>query len=237
VEFNSDINAGLRPNFITTSIEPARYRYRLTEMREPSDQLSIYNYTSELGGTSGILNCTLYNSYSANGMNWFTTPLNAVNSQGFPADRRVLAENIVALVLLPMLSPQDDPTGTALCPNYTYDSSLTDANNDPMVSGSTNWKNQLPPVIQVTMVAVDEISFKRLQSGTSPPANLAGDSPAASLFLTAGANIYTSSAQHPGYAQDLAALEAALQADKLNYRVFSTEVIIKGAKWSRAETQ
>ena len=61
------------------------------------------------------------------------------------------------------LSPQEDATETRLAPQYSYDS--TAANLDPTI----NPKNQLPPVVQLTVVAVDEATFGRIQAGAVPP--------------------------------------------------------------------
>jgi len=227
IEFSSDTDAtvNLRPSFLNTAamqaVLPPRYRYRLIEMREPSDQLTLYQYTSGLGSSGTTLNCNTYN-----GTQWFSTP------RSTNTNHHVLAENIVALVIIPMLSPQDDPTGTALCPNYTYDSNPTVTNSNSVL----NTKNQLPPVVQITMVAVDETTFRRVQKLNMPPANFTNTT-LDNLFTVQGSNLYTNTAAQPGYAKDLATLETALQADRLNYRVFTTNVSIKGAKWSRAETQ
>ena len=140
--------------------QPAqRFRFRVMELMEPSDSLSLYKYTS---GS---------NSYT--GATWFTDPLGLS-----PRPVHVLAENIVALVLMPKLSVGDiaglnaaggtygdtSLVGTGAADDYLYDSTgtnmpsanLKDANLDPV--------NQLPPVVQVTMVAVDETSANLLQA-------------------------------------------------------------------------
>ncbi len=224
IEFNSDIaNA---PTFVSSlSTFVPRYRFRLVEMMEPSESLSVYKYTN---GNVGLT------SSQPSGMNWFTDPLNAGSYS------RVLAENIVALVITPKLSPQDQiaaaPGGTGgdglLAPNYSYDSTSTgQAQSAPnaTVAGILNSRNQLPPLIQVTMVAVDETSYKRFQ-GTS---TTAPDLGLGTLFQTVGD---TTNPSNPGYAQDLQTLENTLQAQKLNYRVFSTTISVKSAKWSSSQT-
>ena len=194
VDFGSDQD--MRPGFLGPKI-PLRYRFRLYELMEPSESLSLYKYTS--------------GRPSFNAKNWFTDPLKITPSTARPT--RVLGENIIALILLPKLSPQEDATESRLAPQYAYDSTATNA--DPTI----NPKNQLPPVVQVTLVAVDEATFNRMQTGaTAPDLGLSG------LFTEAR-----------NYHQDLATLEAALQSRKLNYRVFSTNVSIRGAKWSREQ--
>lgn len=189
VEFNSD--AGLIPSALqnVVSLKP-RYRFRLMEFLEPSNALSIYQYTSGNPAYSG--------------KDWLANACKPLGS----APVHVLAENIVALILLPRLSQEQDPAGTALAPRYGYDS----ANGT-----NATTKNQLPPIVQLTMVAIDEPSALRLAAlnGTNAPA----------LF---DENLFTEVTR---YSDDLRAMEAALIARKLNYRIFTTTVTIRAAQW------
>ncbi len=231
IEFSDDSN--LRPPFISAMVKPPplRNRFRLMEMLEPSQSFSLYGLEAAAGGNT---------SYSLK--TWFTNPLGIVGATG--RDVRVLAENILALVLIPKLTPQDENAltpppaqpGTALSPTYVYDSTLPYNGNTPPAQANAaalDPKNQLPPVIQVTMVAVDETSFGRFQgSSATLPASLG----LANLFTSAtGVGSLTDPSQ-PGYAQDLQTLQATLVANRLTYRVFTTEVSLKGAKWSRDQT-
>ena len=144
----------------------------------------------------------------------------------------MLAENVVALIILPKLSPGDQAAGSytdsSLAPNYTYDSTLPGAGStDPNLDSQT----QLPPLVTVTIVAVDETSYSRFQgTSTAMPTNLTPNS----LFQNAGD---TKDATNAGFARDLQTLEGNLQVDHLSYRVFTTDVSIKSAKWSRSQVQ
>jgi len=214
IEFNKDPS---RPWFITDAMTPPRYRYRLMELMCPSEKMPLYKYTS------GVANYVTHE--------WFTDLVNPPTS-GTAAYSHALAENIVALVILPKLSPQDEnkltppPTGanfgTSLAPYFSYDSTQTNAN------AALNPKNQLPPILQVTMVAVDEVSYSRAQSGTT----------ALDLGLTPLFSDATKYATQPGppvTQGDLDKLQANLRAKKINYRVFTTEISLKAAKWSRSQ--
>jgi uncharacterized protein (TIGR02599 family) len=133
-----------------------------------------------------------------------------------------LAENVVALVILPTLTP-DDVTAdqnaglpSVIATNYDYDSGN---------SGDTNSYNQLPPEVDVTMVVIDEASALKLGNTTTPP------------NLTQG-SAFTNYTQ---YASDLTNLENNLSAITgnaagnhipLHFRVFHTEVALVSAKWS-----
>ena len=213
IEFNSEES---RPSFLSSLIPPPRYRFRLMEMMEPSESLTLYNYTS---GNPALA------SSDPNGKNWFTTPLTST-----PTEAHVLAENIVALIILPKLSAADmTAAGTsqtgALAPTYSYD---TTSVGQGTTNSALNSYNQLPALLQLTMVAVDESSYLRLQgtSTTAPDLGLNG------LFQNVGDTVNPA---NPGYAQDLQTLENKLQSLKLSYRVFTTTVSIKSAKWSLAQ--
>lgn len=180
-----------------------RYRYRLMEMMQPSEELGIYSYTSGLPSSAP--------QYT--GKEWFTDSLSTANP---PV--RALAENVIAMIIIPKLSQKEDPTGIKLAPNYAYDSS------PHTTSGKQDYsENQLPPVVQITLVAIDETSANRITNGASPPA-FGGT--LNTLFKTAA-----------NYDADMKTLQDTLSNDKINFRVFTTNVIIRGAKWSNlAET-
>ena len=219
LEWNSD--KASRPAFLPASF-PEHYRFRLMEMMEPSEKLTIYQYTSGLTGTTA-------KNLTYTGKEWFTTPL------AVAAQQRVVSDNIVALIILPRLSVSDEqqlikagtltnplPLGSNLAPNYSYDTTDTsqaDANLNP--------HNQLPPEVLVTMVAVDEATFGRLQGSSATMPDYTKN-----LFQTAGD---LSNKANAGYAQDLDKLQTALQNAHLNYRIFSTTVSLKAAKWSRSQ--
>jgi uncharacterized protein (TIGR02599 family) len=185
------------------------------ELMQPANSLSIYQYTSGKDGSGKPKNLTY------TGKEWFSDAFNPPAT----APVHVLAENVVALVILPKLSSQEDPDGTRLAPNYRYDS--TETSTDPTI----NPKNQLPPVVQITMVALDEKSAVRLEQthGTTMP----------DFGLNMG-SLFVNASQYEG---DLTvdpddgttSLEEGLIDQNLNYRIFTTNVSIRGAKWSTEE--
>ena len=207
IEFGDD--SAQRPAIVTTAITPLRYRYRLCEMMQPTNALTIYGGTGGNSGTSG--------NPSYAGKDWFSVAMNLPDTATNPARPvHVLAENIIALIILPKLSQTEDLTGTALAPTYLYDSTAKNTNAE------LNPKNQLPPVVEVTMVAIDEGSAIRLAQGqgaTMPDFGLNG--------------LFTNASQMDA---DLNTLETTLASKHINYHVFSTNVAIKGAKWSRDES-
>jgi uncharacterized protein (TIGR02599 family) len=195
LDFEED--AAFLPSFL-----PSKKRIRLLEFCEPSDTLSVYRYTSGAASAADRVS-----------RNWFTEPLAVANPP-----IQIVAENIVALVLLPLLPNTDRILGgyteTSLAPTYLYDSTAKVA--DP----NLNPRNQLPPLIQVTMVAIDEASASRI--GESGHARI----------LDAVASLFQSASE---YAKDLKSLEEELKSLGVSYRVFTTQVVLKGAKWSRSQ--
>jgi uncharacterized protein (TIGR02599 family) len=227
------------PGFITAGGSvPKRWRTRLMEFMQPSEQMSLYD--------------PITNSYE-----WFTVGL---TSPARPV--RVLAENVLTLIILPKLSKADEdyrtsqqnPQAAMLSPYYVYDSTLT---LNPGAGGSDtgviNPKNQLPPILTVTMVAIDERSAEKLAdkycqgaiqgSATSSQAAMGLDIAAGKVGVNYG-NLFTDAMRleddintsQPGDG-DLYDLERILTNEGCTYRVFTSNVSVRGAKWSRIQTK
>jgi len=226
-----------RPGYDTTM---TRYRYRLYEFLQSSDSLQNYNTSA-----SGQLFSTWGSGLIRN--DWHNT--------GIPSMSFVLGENIIALIILPKLSVQDElaaetaysintattPLGTALAPQYNYDSSCTGQGGTLYTTATStashppgttqypllNSLNQMPPVFQVTMVAIDEASALKLGNTTTAPNATLG---LTGLFLNAAS--YQSDLQT--LENNLAALPGNAAGNKipLNFRVFQTDVAVRGAKWT-----
>ena len=228
LEIGSD--ADKFPAFLQKVVTP-RKRYRLMELMEPSEKLSVYKFQNDI-----------------NNRQWFSQSISGTGITG-ARPVRVLAENIVALIILPRLSLADEKRISTtippvLSPAYNYDSTVTPpASQNPskpptLIQSLLNSKNQLPPVVQVIMVAIDEPSAKRLEDlynsdpymgiGTNP------DPVSGSILFTDPAKLNDTSAGGKG---DLTRLQDLLSSTKnpnnrASYRVFSSNVNIRGAKWS-----
>lgn len=206
IEFGDDI--AQRPDFFANLPNPPApvRRYRLMQAIQPSEDLTIYNYTADNPGLK---------SGDADGLRWLTDTLGSA--------RRVVAENIIALVILPKLGAADQQqngySDGSLAPDYLYDSTIGRA--DPALNSSS----QLPPVVEITVVAVDDRSYARFQGDSTAPGNLG----LGSLFQSVGD---TTNAANPGYARDLKTLGETLTQNGIDYRVFKVTVPIKSARWS-----
>ncbi len=191
------------PSFLSATTVPTRYRYRLMQFTQPTEYLSIYD-TQTQGASAPAYN------------QWFLGPLAQDLASSSPTSISQLAQNVVALIILPKLSTADQVGASALAPNYDYDSRN---------SANTTTYNQLPPIVQVTMVALDETSAFKLGNTATPPNLTAGAS------FTTAANMDT----------DMATLESNLSASAgnaagnhvpLHFEVFQSNVALQSAKWS-----
>ncbi|SDU29356.1 Verru_Chthon cassette protein C [Verrucomicrobium sp. GAS474] len=185
------------PSFLQ-NLTKVRYRYRLLEFLQPTDSFALYTTPSSGSNPS---------AYEA----WFRSFLPPAVSRT-KAPLRVLAENIVALVVLPQLSPLD--SGTELSPAYSYDSRAGNI--------QTATYNQLPPLLRVVMIALDEPSAQRL----SPD----GESTQPGVVTAALNGRFQSSSQLNA---DIASVTRAFDENHLSYRVFDSVIAIRGAKWSQ----
>jgi uncharacterized protein (TIGR02599 family) len=128
------------------------------------------------------------------------------------SDSHPVADNIIALVILPQ--DPDEPIDY-ITPDYVYDSRL-DEKDDPQPVTA----NQLPPAFQVVMIAIDEDSAMRMETGSAEP----------SVISTALAGKFVDVTE---LQQDISAIESALIDANIQYRTFTNSVAIRESKWSK----
>jgi len=180
--FGSETNL---PALLQTVIQP-KYRYRLFQWTEPTDQLQVY--------------------LASQGNDWFTQALAADKEKS--ANVSPLGENIIGLCLV-----AEYPKATGGWERtFLYDSRS---------AATPEARNQLPPQLQVALVAIDEASAARLAAryGSSPPPV----GPPEGTF------------EDPDkFGDDLAAWEDALSAadPPVRCRVFRTTIQIPNSRWS-----
>ncbi len=145
--------------------------------------------------------------FTATGDGWFTDP----TLSGFAMP---VADNVIALIIRPQDPSQNPPTD--ITPDYSYD-----ANSNAMVTPQIPTAKQLPPVLQVTMVAIDEVSAKRLDTGSST----------APAVITSALNGKFQTVTN--YAKDISNLESALTAAHIPYKIFSSNVPLRESKWTK----
>lgn len=178
----------LRPAFLTVvpNAPANETRFRLMHFLQPSERFSVYN---------------------APGTTWFSGALAA----GDPPVEE-LAANVIALVVLPRASVGDASQNGSqpLSPDYEYDSRSTSGS----AVAQSPTQNQLPPLVEVILVAVDENSARRLEEQN--------------VQLPSG--LFSQDAKTMD--ADLATLEGFLNQHRLTYRVFRTVVPLRSSKWS-----
>ena len=185
------------PNFLSSS--SANYRYRLMEFLQPTESMTVYT-TSLAASTAN---------------NWFTVPLATP-----PAPVHLLADNIIALIILPRNS-LGDSSSARLTTDYEYDTrALTGTPPTPL--------NQLPPIVEVVMVAIDEASASRLAHSA-----VAGTQP--SEITTALAGLFqkpstTASISDDQLTADIKTLGDRLSGSHIRFLVFQTNVPLRGSK-------
>jgi uncharacterized protein (TIGR02599 family) len=179
---------------------PERNRFRLKELQVPTEEITTFaSKLSTQTSPSGL--------YS-----WFRTPANAT-----PSRAHTVAENIVAFVITPLAPNATTGEFEPMATDYFFDSRAHQhaTLGEPRLEQS---RHRLPPILRITLVALDDVSAERLQeeSGTAQP-NLGMDS----LF-----------ANPNNYDKDIATLEATLIGRNLRYRVFTTTIRLRNSRWT-----
>ena len=193
-----------KPSAVLTII-PAARRFRLMQFVQPAENLSIYDFSINSGLSTW------------DNENWFLNPLQTDATASTMVSTSEIAENVVALVILPEYSQSDQVTaGSPLSSDYEYDSRNS--------AKTTNF-NQLPPLVQVVMFVIDEKSAVLLGNNTSPP-NLG-----VSVLFQDSTKL---SADIATLENNLSAVPGNAAGNKLplRFEVFQSEVALPGSKWS-----
>ena len=169
---------------------------------------------------------------------------------------RVLAENIVGLIIVPKVPERDRTSKDNLddltdnyeydtCPEHAFQSQKREfdassaADLALMTTRNMNAKqlrqlHQLPPILQVTMIAIDEESGAKLADNSEePPDWFSGRFSKLSTFTQ-----FTKELGDPVKpAKDsliyrIGNPDGQFTTPRLKYRVFTTDVVLRGSKWS-----
>jgi uncharacterized protein (TIGR02599 family) len=205
IQFSQDDSG--RPPFLSEYTIPTRHRYALVEFRPPAEKTSTFSGN------------TIYSKPN----DWFR--------QDLDTSVRIVAENIILLVLSPCVSAETASSEGKpihwIAPKYTYNS-LDSDNSTPtvdkvkIIAGGTaeqGTQHLLPPLVNVTMVALDEASA----ANWSAEYGTTGED-----YLSKASAPFTNAAS---YEADLARLEQWLNEKRLNYEVFSSTIPLRNARW------
>lgn len=194
-----------RPSIVRSDPEN---RFRLFEFRPPAEANQVFADGAEEreSGGSGEQIFDKWYSQSVTGLQ---------NQLSFEQYLNPLAKNVITIVI----SPRESIAGNVLdretsfdpiARNYDFDSN--DGANDRL-----RFTQQLPPLVRITMIAIDEEGGARLD---------VGDGAMPELIPTAA---FRSASQ---YERDIAEVTTALADRNLNYKVFSSLISVRSAKWS-----
>lgn len=129
---------------------------------------------------------------------------------------RPVADNVIAMIVWSV-----DPKGDSLTSDFTYNSKgYIAASTDPTKSVTAN---QLPPTVQITFVVIDEPSANRIDTHSSTP-------PAVIASALSGKFVISTDTQ---FKSDLNDLAAKLNDSHINYRIFTSSVVLRESKWSK----
>lgn len=175
-----------------------RFRYWLYQFLQPREESKIYGETLKLH-PDGFPLSVKPGDPSYGSKTWFSQAGNLEFCH-------VLAENVVALAILPVFDGNP-------APGYLWDSRKVDAANRPIHS-----THRLPSSLKVAMAVIEETSAQRIDSGATPPPLLP-----ASLFT-----------DPDEFENDLSKLDAALSGHSppIKFRVFSTEIPLNSSGWN-----
>ncbi len=213
VEFNTDELD--RPRFLNAlkNAPAPRPRYRLMEFRQPTEYLQVYKLG--LRDLTGPKQKDVYR--------WFSEGLFSVNSEWnvqkeatkgetFFRTTRPIAENIIAMIIQPREATGASTTKKPedLSPAYLYDTRRWQWSS-PKANEALTTRHQLPPIMDVSFIAIDEASFAQY-AARSNIIDVSGDPKLVSDELFVSGLKRT---------KDFEEIEKKLITLNLDYRIFS----------------
>jgi uncharacterized protein (TIGR02599 family) len=201
VAFGSD--RAFKPSFVRNA---DRHRFRLMEFRPPAESNQIFADGQEERSKNQPQVFT----------EWFKQGM-SVGEGSFEEHLNPLAENILTIVVSPRDSLEAgtgnrDDTFSVIAPNYSYDSNDTSQTFE-------DYAQQIPPLLRLTMVAIDETAAVRFEDGSKVPTELSQ--------VVSGAFRETRR-----FNEDVQRVSAALNELKVSHKIFSTLIMLRSSKWS-----
>ena len=202
----------------------AKLRYRLMEYRQPTEYLQIYKIPlrdkTKIKTQDQIYAWFREGPYGVNS-EWNTAPIEGM--QDAIRTTRIVADNIIAMIVRPR---EAKGTGAAtaaaldIAKDYLYDTRRWQWGGSNTVA--TRTQHQLPPIVDVTLVAVDELSFQKFldKQNLTDPEKDPGLVPA-DLFRNVD-----------NVAKDYATLITNLKKHDISYRVYTRSIRIRESKWA-----
>ena len=186
------------------NIVSERYSFRLKEFRQPTEDLELFENASTSGNGADT---------SAAARQWYSEWVRDKTARF----TRTLADNIVALVIMPMRASggRGEPD-TSIAPLYEYDS--RSGSSDPEATDST--LHLLPPLLRVTVVAFDQETLTRIGLDINAPEIVDPQ-----WFKRA-----------ERYDQDIKSMEESFNDDGYGFRIFTTVFPMRAGRWSSSSS-
>jgi len=243
VQYRSDLAD--RPDFLRkdTARHPDRMTFSLMEFRQPSESLPLFLQGTGTATTAApplILSQTdttgLYRWFREGKLNTTQPPVTCDLATG----SRVLASNILALIISPRVPAEtaDNDSDYDIAPNYYYDSREWQLSSKTNIGMERNGitihaatRNQLPPVLDVTLVALDGKAWQGFLEERGESIRYVNYMK--EKFLSVGALTGRSSPDFAkAFREDLEGLKKMLTSDHIGHRIFSTSIAMRSAKWT-----
>lgn len=227
VSYGSDLDR--RPQVLKDAhglaLNPERKRFRLMEFRQPPDESILFSKDFDINNKKTTTE--LYKWFRGP----FKDPSKTTESYSVP-----LAENVLGVVITPYIyvttadSKGVSTTDMRKKQSYEYDTRLfqwRSGTGQDIISS----KNQLPAMLELTVIATDERSYERLEQvyGVEGAANKVRGVFDGLLKLSTDFAPDPNNVQAKQY--DVDKIEERLQALKLNYKIFTTTVSLRASKW------
>ena len=221
VEFNSDLPQ--RPDFLRNDVQrhPERRRFRLMEFRLPSEKLDLYRLVENPSTASGPKVPWIETPTSRSGLyEWFTRHLSIYAEP--------LADNVLAFLIKPVVpslnaqQPSDFAKQIAEDPLYDTRRYQWESAGQTASSYARYSRHQLPPELQLTLVALEEDSWMAI-----PEDKL--EETVTNLALLVNQQLFAKPAD---FTKDLNFLQQELTRLGLKHRVFTTAIPLRAARWT-----
>jgi len=209
------VQYGSSKDFQPSGVGNEKYRYRLMLGLQPTEDLSVFNKPARQSGqTDAAYRSTIQQYWDE--AKWLLPVSNSSDGTAVTP----LIDNVIALIAWPRLPYVEDDKGLDLSTDGTF-SYNSQAN--AMTTPQAITANQLPPVVELTMIVISETSAARLDRGSSA---------APTEIESALAGRFTTIAQ---YQEDLDAVSKALADKGIDFKIFTVALPLRESKWSRAQ--
>lgn len=221
VEFNSDLPQ--RPDFLREDVirHPERRRFRLMEFRLPSEKLDLYRLVASAAAPSGPKMPWIEAQTTRAGLyEWFTLHLSTYAEP--------LADNVLAFLIKPVVpslnatQPSDFARSINADPLYDTRRYQWESTGQATSSYARYSRHQLPPELQLTLVALEEDSWAAI-----PEDKL--EEMTTQLTLLVNQQLF---ARPADFTQDISFLQQELTRLGLKHRIFTTAIPLRAARWT-----